>query len=254
MFNKIIFKQTFKSNFKIWLIITIALCVMNTVLIGAFNPETITSMNDMVSGTALANILGDSSFIGMLSQTFYSIQGIILLLIYIIITANSLIVSQVDRGSMAYTLSTPVKRTTVVVTQMTYLLTALFTMILITTISGFISIQAFHGGVFGDSYTDDVKAASTVLDIDKEEIADNLNLILENEKAIKEGASARGIDEDAYIAYLNLKINDNAQEGELSEELKEMQDKVILGFAAGAQVLDIEESDMTSTDNLEKIK
>lgn len=306
MFNKIIFKQTYKSNFKIWLIITIALCLMNTVLIGVFNPETINSMTNMVEGTALANILKDTSFTGMLCQTFYSIQGIILLLIYIIITANSLIVSQVDRGSMAYTLSTPIKRTTVVCTQITYLLTALFTMILIVTISGFAAIQGFHGGVFGNNVTKDVKAVSTLLNIDEDKLSDNLSLILDNDKAIKEGASARGIDEEAYKTYLDLKMNNNsyeaaanimdvdvddvkndpsiikkddealkaaakvmnmdkteysnyidtmmAQKDILSKQLEEMQDKVVLGFTAGAQILGVDESDMTSSDNLEKLK
>lgn len=306
MFNKIIFKQTYKSNFKIWLIITIALCLINTVLIGVFNPETINSMTNMVEGTALANILKNTSFIGMLCQTFYSIQGIILLLIYIIITSNSLIVSQVDRGSMAYTLSTPIKRTTVVCTQITYLLTALFTMILIVNISGFAAIQGFHGGVFGNNVTKDVKAISTLLNIDEDKLSNNLSLILDNDKAIKEGASARGIDEETYKAYLNLKMNNNsyeeavnimgvdvdeikndpsiikkddealkvaakvmnidkteysnyidtmiAQNDVLSKQLEEIQDKIVLGFTAGAQVLGIEESDMTSSDNLEKLK
>jgi ABC-2 type transport system permease protein len=53
------------------------------------------------------------------------------IMIYTIITANSLIASQVDRGSMAYVLSTPIKRTTVIFTQMCYLISAIFIMILL---------------------------------------------------------------------------------------------------------------------------
>lgn len=306
MFNKIIFKQTYKSNFKIWIIITFALCAMNTVLIGVFNPQTISSMSSMVEGTVLANMIGNTSFTGMLSSTFYSIQAIILILIYIIITADNLIVSQVDRGSMAYTLSTPIKRTTVVFTQITYLLTALFTMISIVTISGFISIQAFHGGVWGKNITEDVKVVSDILNVNKDELSDNLSLILDNEEALKEGASTRGIDKDSYKAYLTLKMNNNAYEAAadaieldaeeitkdpsmikdndealeaaskvmnmdkeeysnyldttlvqkdmLSKQLEEIQDEVILGFTAGGEILDIEASDMTSSDSLEKLK
>ena len=210
MFNKTIFKQTFKANFKIWLIITMVLILMNTAIIGVFNPETINSMTDMVKDTPLANMLADTSFLGMLSQTLYSIQGIILMLIFIISVGSSLIVSQVDRGSMAYLLSTPIKRSEFVITQVIYFITSIFTMILLFTISGLISIQAFHGGVWGKGYTEDIKATSNVLNIDKAEIADNLTLILNNEDAIKAGAEARDIDEDVYKVYLNLKITDNA--------------------------------------------
>lgn len=210
MFNKTIFKQTFKANFKIWLIITMVLILMNIAIIGVFDPETITSMTDLIKDTPIANMIEDTSFLGMLSQTLYSIQGIILLLIFIISVGGSLIVSQVDRGSMAYLLSTPIKRSEFVITQVTYFITSIFTMILLFTISGLISIQVFHGGIWEKEYTKDIKATSNVLNIDKAEVADNLTLILDNDDAIKAGAEARDIDEDAYKVYLNLKITDNA--------------------------------------------
>lgn len=157
MFNKTIFKQTFKANFKIWFIVTMVLIFMNTAIIGVFDPETITSMTDMVKDTPLANMLADTSFLGMLAQTIYSMQGIILILIFIISVGSSLIVSQVDRGSMAYLLSTPIKRSEFVITQVIYFITSLFTMILIFTISGLISVQAFHGGILENGIDFDVK-------------------------------------------------------------------------------------------------
>lgn len=233
MFNKTIFKQTFKSNFKIWLIITAVLCLMNVAIIGVFDPKTITSMTDMVKDTPLANMLEDTSFIGMLSQTFYTLHGIILPLIYIIITANSLIVSQVDRGSMAYLLSTPIKRSKVVGTQVIYFITALFTMILITTIVGFISIQAFHGGVWGKEYTADVEAVSEVLNLDKADIDNDLTVILDDEDALKEGAKARNLDEEAYTAYLNLKITNNA-------------------YKAAADIMDVDEDEISEDPSIIK--
>lgn len=210
MFNKTIFKHTFKSNLKIWLIITLVLSVMNGVMIAVFEPSTINSITNMVKDTPLSSLLADTSFLGMLAQTFYSIHGVILPLIYIIIVANNLIVSQVDRGSMAYILSTPIKRIEVVITQAIYFITSLFMMILISTVVGLFTIQAFHGGVWGVSYTEDVEAASKVLNMDKEDVNNDLNLILNNEEALKEGAKARSIDEDVYKAYLNLKITQNS--------------------------------------------
>lgn len=248
MFNKTIFKHTFKSNLKIWLIITLVLSVMNGVMIAVFEPSTINSITNMVKDTPLSSLLADTSFLGMLAQTFYSIHGVILPLIYIIIVANNLIVSQVDRGSMAYILSTPIKRIEVVITQAIYFITSLFMMILISTVVGLFTIQAFHGGVWGVSYTEDVEAASKVLNMDKEDVNNDLNLILNNEKALKEGSKARSIDEDVYKAYLNLKITQNsykkASEIMDIDEEKISEDPSIIkenkeALEAGAKVMDI---------------
>ena len=248
MFNKTIFKHTFKSNFKIWLIITLVLSVMNGVMIAVFEPSTINSITNMVKDTPLSSLLADTSFLGMLAQTFYSIHGVILPLIYIIIVANNLIVSQVDRGSMAYILSTPIKRIEVVITQAIYFITSLFMMILISTVVGLFTIQAFHGGVWGVSYTEDVEVASKVLNMDEEDVNNDLNLILNNEEALKEGAKARSIDEDVYRAYLNLKVTQNSykkaseimdiDEDKISEDpsiIKENEE----ALEAGAKVMDI---------------
>lgn len=147
MFSKTIFKQTLKANYKLWLIFTIILSVFCSVLIAVFDPKTLSSMSDMVKDTPLANMLGSTTFLGMLSSTFYSMQGVILPLIFVIMTANSLIASQVDRGSMAYLLSTPIKRSVVVRTQAIYLISSLVAMFLIITIIGVLAIQTFQGDV-----------------------------------------------------------------------------------------------------------
>ena len=55
--------------------------------------------------------------------------------IYVLITSNKLLASQVDSGSMAYILSTPIKRSTVVITQVFYMIVSLFLMFAITTIA-----------------------------------------------------------------------------------------------------------------------
>lgn len=212
MFNKTIFGQTLRSNFKVWIILTAVLSAFNAVLIAVFDPDTINSMANMVEGTPLDNILGSTSFLGMLSQTYFSLQGVLLGLIFIVVTANSVIVSKVDKGSMAYLLSTPVKRSKVVRTQAAYMILMVFLMFAVSTAAGLLSVEAFHGGVFSKVYTEDVKAASEVLDADPENVESDLNLILDDKEALKAGAEARGMDEAEYTAYLNLKITNNSYE------------------------------------------
>ena len=58
----------------------------------------------------------------MMNQMYYTAMGLLPIFILIVILANSLISSQVDRGSMAYVLSTPTKRSAVAITQMVFML------------------------------------------------------------------------------------------------------------------------------------
>ncbi|HEY2421991.1 MAG TPA: ABC transporter permease subunit [Neobacillus sp.] len=147
MFNKTIFKQTLKANLKLWIIFTVITSAMLGILTAVFEPSTISGMTNMVEGTALADLLKNTTFLGMLSSTFYTLQGVLLPVVYIIMTANSLIAAQVDRGSMAYLLSTPTKRSTVVITQAIYLIVALVVMFAIVTLVGVSSIQIFQSDV-----------------------------------------------------------------------------------------------------------
>lgn len=147
MMNKTIFLHTMKANFKLWLIFTLVLSAITTVLIAVFEPNTISGVSDMVKGTPLENLLQNTTFLGMLAQTLYSIHGVILPLVYIIMTANSLVASQVDRGSMAYLLSTPIKRGTVVRTQAIYLVVALIVMFAIVSLVGVTAIETFQSDV-----------------------------------------------------------------------------------------------------------
>jgi ABC-2 type transport system permease protein len=147
LFNKTIFKQTLKANLKLWIIFTVITSAMLGILTAVFEPSTISGMTNMVEGTALADLLKNTTFLGMLSSTFYTLQGVLLPVVYIIMTANSLIAAQVDRGSMAYLLSTPTKRSTVVITQAIYLIVALVVMFAIVTLVGVSSIQIFQSDV-----------------------------------------------------------------------------------------------------------
>ena len=110
MFSLPLFKQTVKSNSVIWgamtLVMTV-LCVQFAAL-------------DMTQS--------------LLFIIFYGMMTTILPGIYVLVTANKLLSSQVDSGSMAYVLSTPTRRSTVVFTQMTYLTVSLVVMFAVQTI------------------------------------------------------------------------------------------------------------------------
>ena len=74
----------------------------------------------------------------IVGSIFFKIAGLLLPIIYMIMVSNSLIVGQVDSGSMAYVLSTSTKRRSVTFTQSVFMVSSLFLMFLCTAITSFI--------------------------------------------------------------------------------------------------------------------
>jgi ABC-2 type transport system permease protein len=76
----------------------------------------------------------------IVGSIFFKMAGLLLPIIYMIMTANALIAGQVDSGSMAYVLSTSTKRKQVTFTQATYLVTSLLAMFSLTTITSVVCL------------------------------------------------------------------------------------------------------------------
>ena len=115
MISKTLMKQTIKSNLPLWLILTGLQAAMVTLVAGA---------GTNLQQTALA---------------YYNMLPGLISAIYVIVTSNKLIASQVDKGTLAYVLSTPVKRSKVAYTQAVFFLGSLFVMFSISASSHIIS-------------------------------------------------------------------------------------------------------------------
>ncbi len=114
--------------------------------------ESITDQIPEKVGEALSE-LGNMDMYGLIiGSIFYRIAGLLLPMVFVIMTANSLLAGQVDSGSMAYVLSTPTKRRTVTVTQMMYLLWSLFAMYAILTVVSVISVWVVGGNSFAINF------------------------------------------------------------------------------------------------------
>ncbi len=97
--------------------------------------------------------LGNMDIYGLIiGSIFYRIAGLLLPMVFVIMTANGLLAGQVDSGSMAYVLSTPIKRRTVTVTQMVYLLFALFSMFALLTCVSVLAVWIVGGNSFAINY------------------------------------------------------------------------------------------------------
>lgn len=132
-----LFKQSVKSNLILWISTTFVICFISSVLTLVLAPP----MAEMADVLALQgyNITGTILMNELMGTTFYGLSGVLAPMIYVIVTGNKLISDQVDRGSMAYVLSTPTKRSTVSITQIVFFVLSLFVMFTFLTITAIIS-------------------------------------------------------------------------------------------------------------------
>ena len=162
-FSKPLFLQSFKSNWVIWTVLTAASVLIFVVInLAVASKNIFTNINmdkvntyvkdENLSWLTVLGLLEQMGFSltriqvmsqidlnSILSELIYKICGVLLPMIYIIVVSNKLIAAQVTDGSMAYVLSTPTNRRTVVRTQFLFLFASLTAMYLCIFIGAFSS-------------------------------------------------------------------------------------------------------------------
>ena len=125
MISKTLMKQTIRSNLPLWLVLTV------------------------IQGAMVAMVASSGIALEMTGLAYYNMMPGLISAIYVIITSNKLIASQVDKGTMAYVLSTPAKRSKVVTTQAMFFLGSLLIMSIISAgahiLSSYISVGSISG-------------------------------------------------------------------------------------------------------------
>lgn len=212
MLSKPIFKQSLQSNWKLWLIITIVASMIISGFIISYDAAGYASIAEAAEGTAFSNILSTlTSLLGSL-ENFYKLIAVILGIVYVVFTANNLVVNEVDSGSMAYTLSTPIKRSSVIFTKSLYLILSVVLMYTVISLAGLTASQLNYNNVTGYAITEDVEVAAKTLNHDEDYLSERLYLIQENEDVIREAAIARDMDTEAYAIYLEDVIRERSYE------------------------------------------
>lgn len=212
MISKPIFKQSLQSNWKLWLIITIVASMIISGFIISYDAAGYASIAEAAEGTAFSNILSTlTSLLGSL-ENFYKLIAVILGIVYVVFTANNLVVNEVDSGSMAYTLSTPIKRSSVIFTKSLYLILSVVLMYTVISIAGLTASQLNYNNVTGYAINEDVEAAAKMLNHDEDYLSERLYLIQEDEDVMREAAIARDMDTEAYTIYLEDVIRERSFE------------------------------------------
>lgn len=181
LFSVPLLKQSLKSNFPLWLILTIGTMLIFIIINVAVGTKKILPNIDMnvvnvyvqdekMSWLQILGLLDTMGFrlsqIQVMSQIdlnsvmndlIFKIAGVLLPMIYVIIVGNKLLASQVNDGSMAYILSTPTARKKVVRTQWFFLTVSLCLMYLA------ISLGAYISGAIGNAITGLMPASTYAL-------------------------------------------------------------------------------------------
>lgn len=151
MFNLTLMKQGIKSNYKILLIFMAVLTMYISMITSMFDPGLGSALESFSkSMPELMAMFGMSTtsttLIGFLSTYLYGFILLIFPMVFTIIISNRLITRHIDKGSMAYLLASPNKRSTIVITQIKVLVISLFILILFCTTLGIIISEAMFKG------------------------------------------------------------------------------------------------------------
>ena len=162
-FSKPLLKQSIKSNLGLWLALTLgsmAIFVIINLVVGTKQIFTNINMNKVMEyvdtqDISMLKVLGLLDQMGfnlnriqtmsqidmnsVMNDLVYKIAGVLLPMIYVMITCNKLIAAQVSDGSMAYVLSTPTNRKKVVRTQYVFMVGSLLAMYIVIALGAFVS-------------------------------------------------------------------------------------------------------------------
>lgn len=161
--SKPLFKQSLKSNYLLWLVLSLGsagIFIIINLVVGTKAIFTNIDMNIVQQyvkdeglnwlqilgllenmGFSLARIqtMSQIDLNSVMNDLIYKIAGVLLPMIYVMIICNKLVAAQVSDGSMAYVLSTPTNRKTVVRTQYVFIILSLIAMYLVITTGAYVS-------------------------------------------------------------------------------------------------------------------
>lgn len=135
--NIALFLSTMKRTYRLFAIFTGLILFYLLVIMGMYTSSLESDPFEMLpEGMRDAFGLGAglNGMTGFVASGFYGVTFVIFMMILCILTANQLMAHLVDRGSMAYLLSTPVSRSKIAITQASVLFVGLLALVFITSI------------------------------------------------------------------------------------------------------------------------
>jgi len=151
MINWTLFKRGIQGSWKMLLIFAAVITMYFTVIISMFDPALGSALKEFEKAMPeLMAIVGmnpsSAELVSFIEAYLYGFIMLVFPMLFCILSANKLIARHVDRGSMTYLLAAPVKRVTVVFTQIKVMITGIFALVFYATILGIINSEISFPG------------------------------------------------------------------------------------------------------------
>ncbi len=134
MINRTLYKKEWKSNWILLLIFCGVLTMYASMIVSMFDPKLgdslrmmAESMPDIFAAFGMADV--GTTLLEFITGYLYGMLLIAFPAVYIIILSHRLVAKYVDSGSIVYLLAVPQKRSKIIRTQMIYLVSSLFLML-----------------------------------------------------------------------------------------------------------------------------
>ena len=140
LLSRSIMKQSVKNNWKLWAILTGVLCFFITVVI--IVSHTGGGRGPNAGGPPGGNPFGETSLDVLLANAFFSASGMagMMMLILLITFGNKLVASEIDRGTMSFTLNTPTTRKQIIFSKTLFYVCSL--VLMVTLLGTFASVSS----------------------------------------------------------------------------------------------------------------
>jgi len=126
LLSKSILKQSVKGNWKLWLVLFAVMCLVVISMASISFPEG-----------------ADITYFHLFGNAIFEGTGMFLILIFCIIVGNKLVASEVDRGTMSFTLNTPTTRKQIIYSKALFFISSVVAMVLLISAVATVAILAF---------------------------------------------------------------------------------------------------------------
>ncbi len=138
MISWTLYKREMKGSVKLLLLLAAVMTMYISVIISMYDPELMAILDGFVEAmpalmAAVGMRAGATSLIGFMVSYLYGFILLIFPMVFSILRGNGLIAKYVDKGSMVTLVAAPVKRRTIVMTQMFVLISGIVLLLLYTT-------------------------------------------------------------------------------------------------------------------------
>lgn len=139
MISMPLLKKEFKCNYKIILLFLAIVTMYGSIVVAMYDPNLGSSLDLMAQSmpelfAAFGMSNAQTTLIEFVTNYLYGFILIVIPLIFIILMSSRLVARYVDRGSMAYLLATPNKRTKIITTQAIVMIISLLIIVIFTTV------------------------------------------------------------------------------------------------------------------------